>query len=643
MIFQTEIKGGGTQPTGTKNITSNGVHNVAAYEYADVQVPTTAPSRYLQLDVNANGVLTRDQNVSSLINFNGVKDIDSYVLYWAYQNNANITGALDLSSITSLTGIQSLSRAFSGCSGITSVDLSNLTEVTGSYCCDMTFNNCTGIVGALDLSSLTRVETSSCVSMFKICTGITSVDLSSLKTVNSQGCYQMFYGCTGITSIDLSSLKTLWGANACSGMFKECSNITGVINLSSLSGIYGQAGTAGMFMRCTGITGVDLSKLSLIIGINGCQYTFYLSGVSGAVDLSSLTIVSGSGACSSMFYGCSGITSVDLSHVCKLGNSTQLGNMFENCTSLSSLSFPNLAYTSTNINSAFQNMLKGVTGCTVHFPAEWQTDMASYSNITNGMGGTNTTVLFDLPNNTVLDLSKIIYVGGTNALKNLGTNNYYPNITSVDLSGLITISGDYGCSQMFMSCTTITSVDLSSLTDVINYQSCDNMFRGCAALTSVDLSSLANIAAGSACQYMFQNCTSLASLSFPALTSTSFGEYTDQFNNMLQGVTGCTVHFPSNLQSVIGSWNDVTNGFGGKSTTVLWDLPATVTLTCADTKSYKRNPKYDTATALGWYESGTDRFATQYYTSGTTDPAVSDTIYSDSACTTPVTTISSIA
>ena len=78
-----------------------------------------------------------------------------------------------------------------------------------------------------------------------------------------------------------------------------------------------------------------------------------------------------------------------------------------------------------------------------------------------------------------------------------------------------------------------------------------------------------------AMQYAFQSCTGLTNISFPALTSTGFGSYTNQFNDMLQGVTGCTVHFPSNLQSVIGSWSGVTNGFGGTNTTVLFDLPAT--------------------------------------------------------------------
>jgi len=69
--------------------------------------------------------------------------------------------------------------------------------------------------------------------------------------------------------------------------------------------------------------------------------------------------------------------------------------------------------------------------------------------------------------------------------------------------------------------------------------------------------------------------TPLQTLSFPALTSTSFGSNTDQFYNIIGNVTGCTVHFPSNLQSVIGSWSDVLSGFGGTNTTVLFDLPAT--------------------------------------------------------------------
>ena len=99
-------------------------------------------------------------------------------------------------------------------------------------------------------------------------------------------------------------------------------------------------------------------------------------------------------------------------------------------------------------------------------------------------------------------------------------------------------------------------------------------FYGCTNLTSTGLNNVTSIGMRGL-RYAFYGCTSLTSISFPSLNSNSFGSATDQFENMLQGVTGCTVHFPSNLESVIGDWSDVTQGFGGYNTTVLFDLPAT--------------------------------------------------------------------
>lgn len=64
-------------------------------------------------------------------------------------------------------------------------------------------------------------------------------------------------------------------------------------------------------------------------------------------------------------------------------------------------------------------------------------------------------------------------------------------------------------------------------------------------------------------------------LYFPALTSSSFGSNTNQFYGMLMMCDDCVVHFPSNLQPVIGSWSDVLEGFGGFNTTILFDLEAT--------------------------------------------------------------------
>lgn len=119
------------------------------------------------------------------------------------------------------------------------------------------------------------------------------------------------------------------------------------------------------------------------------------------------------------------------------------------------------------------------------------------------------------------------------------TGSEFSGVTSIDIEGLY---------YAFYGCTGITgSVYLSSVTSIGNY----GLF--CA----------------------FYRCTGLTDLYFNSLTSTSFGSYTNQFDSMLGGVTGCTVHFPSNLQSVIGSWSSVTNGFGGTNTTILFDLTAT--------------------------------------------------------------------
>lgn len=100
-------------------------------------------------------------------------------------------------------------------------------------------------------------------------------------------------------------------------------------------------------------------------------------------------------------------------------------------------------------------------------------------------------------------------------------------------------------------------------------------FAECSNLESdIEFSSLERVG-----QYMFQyafSLTKMKSVSFPALRSDSFAhDNGTAFNSMLNGVNGCTVHFPSNIQSVIGNWGSVLNGFGGTNTTVLFDLPAT--------------------------------------------------------------------
>ena len=174
---------------------------------------------------------------------------------------------------------------------------------------------------------------------------------------------------------------------------------------------------------------------------------------------------------------------------------------------------------------------------------------------------------------TSVDLSSLTAVSNSGSLSDAFDGCI--NLTSADLSSLVTVSGENSLSYAFAHCTSLTSVDLSSLVTVSGSRAFNCVFYDCPSLTSINLPNLASINSYNMLYEAFKDCTSLTSLSFPSLTSTSFGSYQNQFYNMLSGVTGCTVHFPSNLQSVISNWSSVTSGFGGTNTTVLFDLTAT--------------------------------------------------------------------
>ena len=237
-------------------------------------------------------------------------------------------------------------------------------------------------------------------------------------------------------------------------------------------------------------------------------------------------------AMSYAFYGCTGLTSVDLSSLTTVGGSYAMYYAFRGCTGLTSVDLSSLATVSSSY--AMQFAFQSCTGL------------------------------------TSVDLSSLTTVSASSAMSYVFHG--CTGLTSVDLSSLTTVNSNSAMQYAFQNCTGLTSVDLSSLTTLSGSFVMLGVFYNCSGLTSISFPNLATVSGIDAMQLAFCGCTSLTTLSFPALTSTSFGSYTNQFDSMLSGVTGCTVHFPSNLQSVIGSWTSVTNGFGGTNTTVLFDL-----------------------------------------------------------------------
>ena len=202
-IINQVVQGGGTMPTGTITITNNGITDVTNYASADVQVPTTAPALYREFELDANGKLVANTTTTHIMDFTGVKIISySYMFGSMYENNTNISGAVNMSDLTTISGQYACASMFLNCAGITSANLSALTTLSGQYAC----NN-----------------------MFAGCTGLTSGNLSSLTTLSGNNvCFSMFSGCRGLTSIDMSALTTITGSNACYSMFSSCTSLATV-------------------------------------------------------------------------------------------------------------------------------------------------------------------------------------------------------------------------------------------------------------------------------------------------------------------------------------------------------------------------------------------------------------------------------
>ena len=227
-------------------------------------------------------------------------------------------------------------------------------------------------------------------------------------------------------------------------------------------------------------------------------------------------------------------------------------------------------------------------------------------------------------------------------------------LQNINLNNLTIIDGYESCHAMFLDAKYISNINVSSLTTALQYEAMRSFCARATSLTDADFSSLKILDGDLCCEYLFLNDTNLTTVSFPAFTNDTFGSrYTSQLRNMVQGITGCTIHFPKNLDPQTGSTtiSSLTGypNFNGTNTVLAFDLPPTNHLIGVNTVEYERNPKYDTQISLAWRIKDTGTTSdpiidwTPFYTSTTSDPVVGNTIYSDAACTTAVTTIDSIA
>lgn len=286
------------------------------------------------------------------------------------------------------------------------------------------------------------------------------------------------------------------------------------------------------------VSQVSLSKLEDISGEYALRNTFRENTNVISVDLSGLQDISGSGGLYYTFYGCINLTSVDFASLEDVSGDNGMCSAFRN-NNLSSVSFPSLTE------------ISGYRGFSYTFTECRNLSSISFPNLTTISGDRGMEYTF----------------------------SQCTGLTSIEFPSLTTISGTEGMDNAFKSCINLTSASFPSLTTISAEEGMYSIFDG-SKITSITFPSLTTISGKNAMQLAFTWCKSLKSVYFPALTynfnvPASGTTYTDQFNLMLREVTGCVVHFPSNLRTKLSSWSDVTNGFGGTNTVILYDLPAT--------------------------------------------------------------------
>lgn len=144
---------------------------------------------------------------------------------------------------------------------------------------------------------------------------------------------------------------------------------------------------------------------------------------------------------------------------------------------------------------------------------------------------------------------------------------YNSNIQSVSFPDLIKIHTPSACESAFKNAS-ITDIVWNKLDELSGTDALNEAFYN-TQLTSVVISAT-KITGRRVLQGCFAKCNKLTTVIFTSLEDV--GDETSQFDNMLQGVNGCTVSFPANMRSTLEGWTSIQNGFGGTNTTILYNM-----------------------------------------------------------------------
>lgn len=169
-----------------------------------------------------------------------------------------------------------------------------------------------------------------------------------------------------------------------------------------------------------------------------------------------------------------------------------------------------------------------------------------------------------------------------NGVKDISTDCFYyeendiwqkinPRVVSASFPDLERITFPFALEEAFFGSRVFEELTCNALKNISGNYAFAYCCYGGTAFKTARFQLLESMNASLVFEFCFASCNN-CNIYFNSLNANSFGSYTNQFYNMLQGASGATVHFPVGLDATIGNWSDVLAGFGGTNTTILYDL-----------------------------------------------------------------------
>ena len=350
----------------------------------------------------------------------------------------------------------SISGAFSGCIGLTSVTIPNsVTSIGGGA-----FSGCSGLTSVTIPNSVTSIGGGA----FSGCSGLTSITIpNSVTTIESSA----FYGCKKLTSVTIGTDVTTIGERA----FSECSGLTS-INVASGNSVYDSRS------NCNAI--IETASNTLIAG---CQNTIIPNSVTKIEK--------------NAFYSCSGLTSITIPN---------------SVTSIGSVAFYNvkhIIYTGNATGSPWGAIsINGFIDGDFVFSDDTKTRLMAY--IGNGGDITIPNSVTSIGDGAFYNSSGLTSVTIGDGVTEIGYEAFYncEELTSIKIPNPVTTIREY----TFYKCTGLTIVTLPNSVTTIE----SSAFSGCTGLTSITIpNSVTSIGNGA-----FSGCTGLTSVTIPNSVTT---------------------------------------------------------------------------------------------------------------------------